>query len=90
MRFVDIPTQGEVMSVRFSQLRRPATLLPYRGVLRVGAGNRAGTLESGDSAFSSGAILAFPGVRASFVLRDPDHSKGLVGNGLVALEGQPS
>lgn len=62
-----------IYSLHSSQSRRPATLLPYRGVLRVGAGNRAGPPSSGDSAFSSGAILALPGVRKSFVLRDdPD------------------
>ena len=37
------PTQRVVVVVRFSQLRRPATLLPIpRHVLRVGAGIRAG------------------------------------------------
>jgi hypothetical protein len=43
MRFVCNPTQRVVVVVRFSQLRRPATLLPIpRHVLRVGAGIRAG------------------------------------------------
>jgi hypothetical protein len=42
MRFDCNPTQGVVVVIRFSQLRRPAALLPYRGVLRVGAGVRAG------------------------------------------------
>lgn len=39
-------------------------------------GNRAGLLSSGDGTFSSGAILALPSFRASFVLRDGRHSKG--------------
>jgi len=39
MRFDCNPTQGIVVAVRSSQLRRPATLLPIpRYVLRVGAG----------------------------------------------------
>jgi hypothetical protein len=43
MRFDCNPTQGVVVAVRSSQLRRPATLLPIpRHVLRVGAGIRAG------------------------------------------------
>src|SRR6185312_9168906 len=63
--------------VRFSQLRRPAALLPIRGfMLRVGAGIRAGTSGSGDRTFSSDSTLASPGFRASFVLRDPGHIKG--------------
>jgi hypothetical protein len=39
-------------------------------------GNRAGLLSSGDGTFSSGATLASPSLRASFVLRDGRHSKG--------------
>ena len=58
------------------QLRRPATLLPYRGVLRVGARNRAGPLRSGGRTFSSGTSLASLNVRKTFVLRDARHSKG--------------
>jgi len=43
MRYDCGPTQRTVVIVRFSQLRRPATLLPIpRHVLRVGAGIRAG------------------------------------------------
>lgn len=38
--------------------------------------NHAGSLGSGDETFSSGAILALPSFRASFVLRDRRHSKG--------------
>ncbi len=38
-------------------------------------GNRAGLLNSGDGTFSSGAILASPSLRDSFVLRDGHHSK---------------
>ena len=38
-------------------------------------GNRAGLLSSGDGTFSSGATLASPSFRASFVLRDGRHSK---------------
>ena len=57
------------------QLRRPATLLPYRGMLRVGARNRAGSLRSGGRTFSSDTPLASPSVRKSFVLRDGGHSK---------------
>ena len=57
------------------QLRRPATLLPYRGVLRVGARNRAGSLRSGGRTFSSDTPLASPSVRKTFVLRDGRHSK---------------
>ena len=57
------------------QLRRPATLLPYRGVLRVGARNRAGSLRSGGRTFSSDTPLASPSVRKPFVLRDGGHSK---------------
>jgi hypothetical protein len=66
--------------VRFSQLRRPATLLPIpRYVLRVGAGIHAGELESGGRTFSSGSVLASPSFRASFVLRDHGHIKGQFG-----------
>src|SRR5581483_10139917 len=62
--------------VRFSQLRRPAALLPIRGfMLRVGAGIRAGTSGLGDRTFSSDSTLASPGFRASFVLRDHGHIK---------------
>jgi hypothetical protein len=57
------------------QLRRPATLLPYRGMLRVGARNRAGSLRSGGRTFSSDTPLASPSVRKTFVLRDGRHSK---------------
>ena len=57
------------------QLRRPATLLPYRGMLRVGARNRAGSLRSGGRTFSSDTPLASPSVRKPFVLRDGRHSK---------------
>jgi hypothetical protein len=40
---VSFTVAGVVVAVRFSQLRRPATLLPIpRHVLRVGAGIRAG------------------------------------------------
>ena len=77
MRFVCNPTQRVVVVVRFSQLRRPATLLPIpRHVLRVGAGIRAGKFGSGDHTFSSGVALALPLLRDSFVLRDPGHIKG--------------
>jgi hypothetical protein len=38
--------------------------------------NHAGSLSSGDETFSSGAILALPSFRASFVLRDRRHSTG--------------
>lgn len=38
-------------------------------------GNHAGSLDSGDETFSSGAILALPSFRAFFVLRDGRHSK---------------
>ena len=62
------------------QFRRPATLLPYRGVLRVGARNRAGPLGSGGRTFSSGTSLASPSVRSSFVLRDVRHSKSQICN----------
>jgi hypothetical protein len=58
------------------QLRRPTTLLPYRGVLRVGTRNHAGPLRSGGRTFSSGTSLASPSVRKTFVLRDDRHSKG--------------
>ena len=76
MRYDCNPTQGAVVVVRFSQLRRPATLLPIpRHVLRVGAGFRAGSPGLGDRAFSSGSLLAAPGFRGSFVLRDNGHSK---------------
>ena len=50
-----------------------------RGVLRVGAGNRAGRVGSGGGTFSSGTTLASPAVRASFVPRDGRHSKGFDG-----------
>ena len=62
------------------QLRRPATLLPYRGVLRVGARNHAGSLGSGGRTFSFGASLASPNDRVSFLLRDNRHSKSQIGN----------
>jgi len=62
------------------QLRRPATLLPYRGVLRVGARNHAGSSGSGGRTFSFGASLASPNDRNSFVLRDNRHSKSQIGN----------
>ena len=65
------------------QFRRPATLLPYRGVLRVGARNRAGPLGSGGRTFSSGTSLASPSVRESFVLRDVRHSKSQICNDLL-------
>ena len=39
-------------------------------------GSVLGSLPSGVRAFSSGSSLASPGFRASFVLRDPGHSKG--------------
>ena len=69
------------------QFRRPATLLPYRGVLRVGARNRAGPLGSGGRTFSSGTSLASPSVRSSFVLRDVRHSKSQIGNDLNTERG---
>lgn len=62
------------------QFRRPATLLPYRGVLRVGTRNRAGPLGSGGRTFSSGTSLASPSVRVSFVLRDVRHGKSQIRN----------
>jgi len=62
------------------QFRRPATLLPYRGVLRVGTRNRAGPLRSGGRTFSSGTSLASLSVRSSFVLRDVRHSKSQIRN----------
>ena len=62
------------------QSRRPATLLPYRGVLRVGTRNHAGPLGSGGRTFSSGTSLASPSVRSSFVLRDVCHSKSQIDN----------
>ncbi len=61
-----------------SHLRKyagPQHLCHHRGVLRVGARNRAGSFDSGDGTFSSGAALALPNFRASFVLRDARHSK---------------
>lgn len=74
------PTQRAVVVVRFSQFRRPATLLPVsRYVLRVGTGTRAGKSGSGDRAFSSDSTLASLGFRASFVLRDFGHSKAQIG-----------
>src|SRR5882757_1227375 len=76
MRYTCDPTQRVILVLRFSQLRRPATLLPLsRLMLRVGAGFRAGLPGSGVRAFSSGSTLALPGFRASFVLRDRGHIK---------------
>jgi|688.fasta_scaffold2399596_1 hypothetical protein len=37
--------------------------------------NHAGSLGSGDETFSSGATLALPSFRDSFLLRDGGHSK---------------
>lgn len=68
------------------QFRRPATLLPYRGVLRVGARNRAGPLGSGGRTFSSGTSLASPSVRNSFVLRDVRHGKSQICNDSILNE----
>lgn len=68
------------------QFRRPATLLPYRGVLRVGARNRAGPLGSGGRTFSSGTSLASPSVRSSFVLRDVRHGKSQICNDSILNE----
>ena len=68
------------------QFRRPATLLPYRGVLRVGARNRAGPLGSGGRTFSSGTSLASPSVRKSFLLRDFAHGKSQIRNDSILNE----
>jgi hypothetical protein len=62
--------------IRFMQLRRPATLLPIAACSAWVLVNHAGSLGSGGETFSSGAILALPSFRASFVLRDRRHSKG--------------
>lgn len=64
------PTQGAPIPYARRNYAGPQHFCLYRGVLRVGAGNRAGPPSSGGSAFSSGATLASLGVRKSFVLRD--------------------
>jgi len=70
------PTQRAVETVRIRNDAGPQHFCHYRGVLRVGAGIRAGLSGSGDRSFSSGSILALPDHRASFVLRDAGHIKG--------------
>ena len=53
----------------------PQHFCRHRGLLRVGTRNRAGQSGSGERTFSSGAPLALPNFRDSFVLRDGHHSK---------------
>jgi hypothetical protein len=85
------PTQRVVITVRFSQLRRPATLLPLsRLLLRVGARFRAGQSDLGVRAFSSGSTLASPDFRASFVLRDRGHIKCQLRGAVGSLRPAPS
>lgn len=64
------PTQGASIPYARRNHAGPQHFCLYRGVLRVGAGNRARPPSSGGSAFSSGTTLASLGVRKSFVLRD--------------------
>ena len=71
------PPKGSYMSFAFPQSRRPTTLLPYRGCGSAWVpGSVLGSLVWGVELFSSESTLASLGFRDSFVLRDPDHSKG--------------
>ena len=71
-------TQGATGPSAFRNYAGPQHFCHLRGVLRVGARNRAGLPGSGDRTFSSGAALAAPSFRNSVVLRDARHIKSQI------------
>ncbi len=71
------PPKGSSWSSALRNYAGPQHFCLFRGMCSAWVpGSVLGSLTSGDRAFSSGSALASPGFRASFVLRDPGHSKG--------------
>jgi hypothetical protein len=71
------PPKGPSTPFTFRNYAGPQHFCHYRGYDSAWVpGTVLGCPDPGDRSFSSGPILAVPGFRRSFVLRDPGHIKG--------------
>ncbi len=73
------PPKGSSWPSALRNYAGPQHFYLFRGMCSAWVpGSVLGSLASGDRAFSSGSVLASPGFRGSFVLRDRGHIKGQI------------